>query len=122
MALIKCPECGSEVSDKAVACPRCGCPIKAEVGPTTIEFERSYAIRYTCTVTYSGNEYTCKQGETITLNLSGPTNINIKISGGNGSTSGIVSPGRKYLVTNGGGFMGFKPVLKEYTNLHGFFT
>ncbi len=27
MALIKCKECGKEVSDKAEACPKCGCPI-----------------------------------------------------------------------------------------------
>ena len=26
MALIKCPECGKEFSDKASACPNCGCP------------------------------------------------------------------------------------------------
>ena len=26
MALIKCPECGKEISDKAAACPNCGCP------------------------------------------------------------------------------------------------
>ena len=26
MALIKCPECGNQVSDKASACPKCGCP------------------------------------------------------------------------------------------------
>lgn len=25
--LIKCPECGKEISDKAVCCPGCGCPI-----------------------------------------------------------------------------------------------
>lgn len=29
MALIKCSECGKEMSDKAVACPHCGCPISA---------------------------------------------------------------------------------------------
>lgn len=28
MALIKCPECGKEISDKAEACPNCGCPIE----------------------------------------------------------------------------------------------
>ena len=28
MALIKCPECGAEVSDKAEACPKCGYPIR----------------------------------------------------------------------------------------------
>ena len=27
MALIKCPECGNEVSDKALSCPKCGFPI-----------------------------------------------------------------------------------------------
>lgn len=27
MALIKCPECGREISDKAGSCPHCGYPI-----------------------------------------------------------------------------------------------
>ena len=27
MALIKCPECGGQVSDKAPACIHCGCPL-----------------------------------------------------------------------------------------------
>lgn len=31
MALIKCPECGKEISDKAEACPNCGYPINGEV-------------------------------------------------------------------------------------------
>lgn len=30
MALIRCPECGAEVSDLAVACPRCAYPIRQE--------------------------------------------------------------------------------------------
>lgn len=29
MALIKCPECGKEISDKASNCPSCGYPIEA---------------------------------------------------------------------------------------------
>lgn len=29
MALIKCPECGKEISDKAAACINCGCPVSA---------------------------------------------------------------------------------------------
>ncbi len=28
MALIKCPECGSEISDMATSCPQCGYPIQ----------------------------------------------------------------------------------------------
>lgn len=27
MALIKCPDCGKEISDRARTCPFCGCPI-----------------------------------------------------------------------------------------------
>lgn len=30
MALIKCPECGKEVSDKASTCIHCGCPLSAQ--------------------------------------------------------------------------------------------
>lgn len=30
MALIRCPECHSEISDKAVACPHCGFPLHGE--------------------------------------------------------------------------------------------
>ncbi len=38
MALIKCPECGKEISSKAVACPSCGNPIasKRQAQPNTI--------------------------------------------------------------------------------------
>ena len=30
MALIKCPECSTQVSEKAASCPSCGCPIAAQ--------------------------------------------------------------------------------------------
>ncbi|MCH1982714.1 zinc ribbon domain-containing protein [Ruminococcus sp. OA3] len=30
MALIKCSECGKEISDKAAACPNCGCPVEQQ--------------------------------------------------------------------------------------------
>lgn len=35
MAMIKCPECGKEISDKATSCPNCGCPIGFNSGITT---------------------------------------------------------------------------------------
>lgn len=28
MAMIQCPECGRAISDKAEACPGCGCPVQ----------------------------------------------------------------------------------------------
>ena len=30
MALIKCPDCGKEVSNMAAVCIHCGCPLKEE--------------------------------------------------------------------------------------------
>ena len=36
MALIECPECSREVSDRAVNCPGCGCPLRP--GATESEF------------------------------------------------------------------------------------
>lgn len=33
MALIKCPECGKEISDKATTCPSCGCPVRQAPPP-----------------------------------------------------------------------------------------
>lgn len=30
MPLIHCPDCTTEVSDKAPVCPRCGCPLSAQ--------------------------------------------------------------------------------------------
>lgn len=30
MAIIKCEECGAEISDKAKVCPKCGAPIREE--------------------------------------------------------------------------------------------
>lgn len=31
MALIKCVECGKEISDRAESCPNCGCPVSADI-------------------------------------------------------------------------------------------
>lgn len=42
MALIKCKECGKEISNQAKACPHCGCPIEASVHST-----QSKGVSYT---------------------------------------------------------------------------
>lgn len=36
MALIKCSECGREISDKAVSCPGCGCPVNQDSNDSDI--------------------------------------------------------------------------------------
>lgn len=40
MALIKCPECGKEISDRAKSCPNCGFPITDEKENQTRSDER----------------------------------------------------------------------------------
>ena len=37
MALIKCPECGKEISDLAKICVHCGYPLKAPANPDAAE-------------------------------------------------------------------------------------
>lgn len=41
VALIKCPECGREVSDKAISCPNCGYPITQDPLEWAMDFETS---------------------------------------------------------------------------------
>ena len=50
MALIKCSECGKEISDKATHCIHCGCPIQKE--------EKKYCLE--CGKELSGNNPECK--------------------------------------------------------------
>lgn len=42
MALINCPECGKEISDKAASCPNCGCPVQNEIQEEHNESGKKY--------------------------------------------------------------------------------
>ena len=44
MALIKCSECGKEISDKATTCPTCGCPTKFASEKAEIKSESTKEI------------------------------------------------------------------------------
>ncbi len=48
MAMIKCPECGKDISDKAAACPHCGNPMSSAVieKPKQIDKEKDEIERY----------------------------------------------------------------------------
>lgn len=43
MSLISCPECRAMVSDKAVACPHCGCPIESAAPVASARAKREEA-------------------------------------------------------------------------------
>jgi predicted amidophosphoribosyltransferase len=40
MALIKCPECSNDVSDKTEKCPKCGYEFKKKVGSGSLELDK----------------------------------------------------------------------------------
>ncbi len=98
MALIKCPECGKQVSDKASSCPQCGCPISSSVAskPTTAQ------IRVVCkTNTMKVDGKPTSHGSIVTVNVNSSRSIFLSAWGGavgafGSSVNAIVVAGHKY--------------------------
>ena len=68
MALIKCPECGSEISERAKTCPKCGCPIEAPQEDThseTSSFNQVTIHGYEETFSVDTNVKIYKDGELV---------------------------------------------------------
>ena len=100
MALINCPECGQQVSDKAAVCIHCGAPLKETAPePVYISFPQTSALVGKGHVYYNGTSETCPPGGTICLELAEPTTIEVKIGGFFGKPSMQVKPGDKIQVT-----------------------
>ena len=105
MALIKCPECGTEVSDKAAACPRCGNPIAAPADAYLVEMGfdcvSGQILNNKCAV-FDANGNTlaeCRQGDTISFECKAPMTVTVKMSGCFGKPTVQVAPGKKYQVS-----------------------
>lgn len=96
MAMIKCPECGAEISDRAANCVKCGCPIGGQ--RTVIHFGRvgGQMFMNKCFVYCKGEEHVCRQGEFIELKLTQPTEIVVKMQNCFGKAQGVVEPGKNY--------------------------
>lgn len=68
MALIKCTECGHMVSDKAVECPKCGCPIrKFEEADKPVESEINENLLFPQTDKPHGNTKIIAYGGIVLL-------------------------------------------------------
>ena len=72
MVLIKCPECGKEISDKAISCPNCGLPLRREDrGTYNIHIKREkqwFLINPLVNIQVDSSEdYKLKSGEEITI-------------------------------------------------------
>lgn len=72
MALINCPECGKEISDKAISCPNCGCPINQPTYATPNEVEEAkqpispYATNLQTSIPYPDFPSDLRIGQQIT--------------------------------------------------------
>ena len=126
MALIKCIECGKEVSDRASCCPNCGCPIESApngvvkikvstlYAPSGFNGNQSVSILSGNNVLWEGNT-----GEIAEIYFECATEITVKyhlsLMHYGGECTGIIDPakGRKYNVSARQGFMSTKLVLQQ---------
>lgn len=101
MALIKCSECGKEVSSKAKVCPNCGNPIAIDK-TVKVEFPKLNGQLFNtgCTVFDEDKNVLakCKQGEVAEFECDEPIKITVKMNGCFGSASINAIPGGRYKV------------------------
>ena len=76
MALIKCPECGKEISDRAPSCVNCGCPIQSQNAESKVVIKalkhpnESHVIGYSLGTPMYGRCVTeMMTGQTTSLNI-----------------------------------------------------
>ena len=81
MAIIKCPECSNEVSDKAPACPRCGVPILCESKVVVCGYTQQFAINPKVQVFWNGSPVGwVKKGDRISIDIDADGEISLKSS------------------------------------------
>ena len=107
MALIKCPECNKEISDKASACPNCGCPLSEMVKGGIVRIKMPNNIIKGWVGLFSSRNALVKDengavlwegshGENASFTIDEPTNILIELGSWANPVSGRVEPKRKY--------------------------
>lgn len=120
MAMIKCPECGNMVSDKAENCPKCGYPIAklAPAGMVQIKLN-SFAGVQSASISAGGKTlWSGKTGQIAEIYFDRTTNVLISYSIGMydapGSCDGIIDPKRskKYSVSSRPGLLTMKLTLQ----------
>ena len=108
MALIKCPECGKEISDKAHTCISCGCPLNELLttsGVIRIKIPNfvdgwaalSAAYRKATISTSQGKLlWSGKHGEVANFTVEEPVNVVITLGNLANNVTGIVYPRKRY--------------------------
>ncbi len=107
MALVKCLECGKEISDKANVCPNCGYPLSEMMRGGTVRIKMPNNIIEGWIGLFSSRKALVKDingtilwegshGENASFNIDKPTNILIELGGWANPVSGRVEPRKKY--------------------------
>ncbi len=107
MALIKCKECGKEISDRASSCPNCGCPLLeiSKEGEVRIKMPNNivqgwvglFSSRDARVEDEEGNIlWKGQHGENAKFIINRPVKVTIYLGGWANPISGIVEPRKKY--------------------------
>ncbi len=78
MAMINCPECGKQISDKAAACPNCGCPIATMKDEKVVKIKLSREARFEIYVMDCRTGKTVARGrsqQTVSFEIDAPTQV-----------------------------------------------
>ena len=104
MALIKCEDCGKEVSDKAQSCIHCGCPMAKRTGDVLIHFSvtnKSQLIFQKCAIYEHPTDEVLAEGrqnQTLSINISTPTEIYLSVKNYKKCAPFIVNAGDRFNV------------------------
>lgn len=126
MALIQCPECGKDVSDKAQSCINCGCPLENLSSSGTVRIKLSFVkiqngLNGKQKATIFADDkilWEGQTGETVDIHFDGPTTITVKYHTSmmhyGGTCTGVIDPvkSKKYNVSPRLGFMSTKLVIQ----------
>lgn len=107
MALIKCPECGKEVSSKAASCPNCGCPLSGAKANNEVKIQMPnniavgaaglFSKRYAVVTTRQGRVlWEGKHGQCASFEIAEPKDIIVDLGGWANKTQGTIYPGKRY--------------------------
>ncbi len=80
MAMIKCPECGRDVSDRAGTCPQCGFPLSSlkTDGTVMIKIDGGLAGKVNVFETDTGRSlWMGRAGDTAVFDIDKPTKVSV---------------------------------------------
>jgi hypothetical protein len=81
VALIACPECGKEISDKAPTCPNCGVPISRESTVVVYGCTQQFAINPQVHVFWNGAPVgSVMKGDRISFDIVADGEVSLKSS------------------------------------------